>query len=155
MACPFFMPTQRASELLWPHPARLPLGDAWRGQCTAGSVAATPSDSELKECCNLGYARNCPRLPAERAYDAIRFCVACDREGVVMLQYVGEANHLPVSHGTLCFETKGGVWRAKHEDARVQRMAECFLETYLSRRNGAESAIIESDAAELVGTERS
>ena len=148
MACPYFMPTQRASELLWPHPARLPLGDSWLGQCTARESAATPTDTELKECCNLGYARNCPRLPAQRKYDAIRFCVACDREGLVTLQYVGEAKHLPVSHGTLCVETKSGEWRTKHDDERIQRMAECYLETYLSRRNGRESA--ESAAAELV-----
>ncbi len=141
MACPFFLPTQRCDAPMWPHPGRLPLGDAWKGRCTAGcgsdvSSAVEPGEQELKHGCNLGYAGHCPRLPAERSADAVRFGVARDRENRIAVLYVYELANRPAGHGTLEYDVAGRRWLQAHSDLRIQRMAECYLDAYLRRRNG-------------------
>jgi hypothetical protein len=134
MPCPFFLPTEKFEAIALPHRARLPLGDGWSGQCTApGHEGFTPNAQELADLCNLGYANQCSRLPAERRWDAIRFGVARDAGSSISLTYVCEAGHCPVEHGTLEFD--GSRWTVPHCDTRLQRMAECYLEVYLSRRN--------------------
>src|SRR6266851_3660207 len=40
LACPFFLPSEKFDDGGWLHPSRLPLGDGWRGVCTASSQAA-------------------------------------------------------------------------------------------------------------------
>ena len=135
MACPYFMPTARCAEL-WPHPSRLPLGGSWTGHCTApGHEGAVPNDEELKSGCNLGYAR-CARLPSDREADAVRFS---QREcgGRTVVQFVFEIGHLPAAGGTLEYDARQGRWIAAHPDARVQRMAECFLEAKRQARAAA------------------
>jgi hypothetical protein len=47
---------------------------------------------------------------------------------------VCERNHWPAEHGNLEFDLAQGVWLRGHEDARVQKMAECFLESYLKKK---------------------
>ncbi|MGI9104024.1 MAG: hypothetical protein ACR2IF_16405 [Terriglobales bacterium] len=134
MACPYFMPGKRLEEPLWPHPQRLPLGGGYSGCCTApGHEGAEPAEDELKEGCNLGYARGCPRLPEEREHDAVRFALARDREGKLNVKFVCESGHAPAQHGMLEFDRAAGVWRTRHGDARIQRMAECYVESYLGR----------------------
>ena len=134
MPCPFFLPTEKFEAITLPHRSRLPLGDGWLGRCTApGHEGFIPNEQELADTCNLGYALQCPRLPKDRTWDAIRFGVARDGGQAVSLTYVCEAGHRPVEHGTL--EYDGSRWTVSHCDARLQRMAECYLETYLSRRN--------------------
>ena len=72
MACPFFMPKTRFEDGGWLHPSRLPLGAGWRGECCApGQQGTEPSNEELRELCNLGYATGCLRLPRERNFDAV------------------------------------------------------------------------------------
>ncbi len=57
MACPFFMPTSKLEDGGWLHPSRLPLGGGWIGHCSApGYEGAEPTNQELRELCNLGYA---------------------------------------------------------------------------------------------------
>ena len=134
------MPTERLDRQLWPHPPRLPVGDGYKGHCTApGHEGDQPSDDELKDCCNLGYARACPRLPRERAWDAVRFSVARDREHRIALYYVCEVEYRPGEHGTLEFDTTAGRWTVSHRDPRLQRMAQCYLESYLRRKFGSEA----------------
>jgi hypothetical protein len=38
----------------------------------------------------------------------------------------------------LMFDTAGKQWKERHRDHRVQRMAECFVETYVEKRKGQE-----------------
>lgn len=134
MACPFFLPTQRCASPLWPHPPRLPLGDAWTGHCTApGHEGAQPSEAELKDGCNLGYAR-CPRLPQHRPCDAVRFVLARDRDCKLAIQYVCEIGHAPAAHGLLEFDTRAVRWTVSHPDPCLQKMAECYLDSYLRRK---------------------
>jgi hypothetical protein len=140
LACPFFSPTERADDIALPHPARLPLGASWRGLCGApGHEQTTPSNVEL-ESCNLGYAKSCPRLPKVRTYDAVRFVVANDSGSRISLQFVFETDHLPAGHGVLEYDQILGTWISSHSERGIQRLAECFLRSYLDRKNLASSA---------------
>lgn len=133
MACPFFMPIQLSGEGSWLHPARLPLGAGWSGHCTApGHEGQTPELAQLQDGCNLGYALRCPRLPIERSWDAVRFGVAREEAQQIVLNYACERSHRPADHGQLRFELGSGTWRNPHADPRIQKMAECFLRSYLA-----------------------
>jgi hypothetical protein len=134
VACPFFMPDQRLDSN-WPFPQRLPLGAGWAGTCTAsGHEGVRPGDGELKSGCNLGYAKTCSRLPAERHADAVRFALGEERNGILHLRFTCEREYLPASHGELLYEAAGGSWRQTHEDPRIQRMAECYVQIQMERR---------------------
>jgi hypothetical protein len=134
MPCPYFIPTERFDDAGFTHPARLPLGAAFRGQCGAPeNNGAIPSDEELKQC-NLGYAHNCTRLPQMRDADAIRFSIVRERDGKISLCYVSELNYLPREKGQMQYDSLTRTWLQMHPDARVQAMAECFLQSYLLRR---------------------
>jgi hypothetical protein len=140
MACPFFIPTDRVNDLALPHPARLPLGASWRGTCAApGHEQATPSSVEL-ESCNLGYAKSCPRLPKERSCDSVRFAVASDSGTKISLQFVLEAAHLPVEYGSLEYDQLSHSWMSRHSQAGIQKLAECFMQSYLERKAPRPSA---------------
>jgi len=141
VACPFFMPVEKLGNGTWMHASRLPLGCGWTGLCSApGHENAVPSADELRDSCNLGYAEGCQRLPRERAWDSIRFgarTVSTDENNLkgehIQIRYVCERNHRPVEHGTLKFDTVGASWESRHSNDRLQRMAECFLESYIER----------------------
>jgi hypothetical protein len=136
MACPFFLPTTRLDDGGWLHPSRLPLGGGWAGFCSApGHERETPTDSELRELCNLGYAAGCPRLPKVRVWDAVRFSVARDLGTQLQIFFVCELGHRPANHGTLEYDLALNRWTALHSDPCLQKMAECFLQSYLQRKS--------------------
>ncbi len=146
MACPFFLPQKPMENPPWPHPARLPLGGGWTGQCTApGHEAVQPSEQEIKNGCNLGYARACSRLPRERRCDAVRFALLRDRDHKLSVQYVCEIGHAPAEHGVLEFDVAAQRWKSAHGDARIQKMAECYLESYLQRSGSLQSSAKPAD----------
>jgi hypothetical protein len=154
LACPYFMPVARLENGSWPHPARLPLGGGWCGHCTApGHEGKTPQQDVLENFCNLGYAGGCDWSPLERDWDAVRFAVSAplDQAGrsasqsavatvgaaaarSLVLRYVCERNHRPVVHGDLEYDLPSAIWLRRHEDARIQKMAECFLDSYLKKK---------------------
>jgi len=134
VACPYFFPKEKSGELFWPFPRRLPLGAGFHGQCLADGTAIQPGDAELRDFCNLGYARRCAKLPAARRADAIRFSVAAENAGEVVLRYVCERDHAPVEHGELRYRLSSGSWFAVHADPVLQRQAECYISTYLETR---------------------
>jgi hypothetical protein len=135
LACPFFMPTRKLPGNVWLHPARLPLGGGWSGQCCApGHEGAEPSDDDLRELCNMGYAAACSRLPQQRSCDAVRFAVAQDRGSRLLLSFVCETGHRPAEHGSLEYDASLRQWMSSHSDPRIQKMAECYVESYLLRR---------------------
>ncbi len=135
MACPYFIPTEKFADGGWPHRPRLPLGNGWRGLCTAsGHEHVVPSDDQLRQFCNLGYAAQCQRLPSQRRFDAVRFSVARDRDQRVHVYYVLEAAHRPGTHGVLEYDSAAGQWAVAHPDPRIQAMAACYLESYFERR---------------------
>ena len=103
-------------------------------------MGESPSPRELREFCNLGYADGCCRL-RERAWDSVRFGAKAGSAGEVngnggriFIRYVCERGHRPVEHGTMIFDSLGSRWEQPHRDPRVQRMAECFLESYVEKR---------------------
>ena len=144
------MPVARLEYGSWPHPARLPLGGGWCGHCTApGHEGELPPQYVLEAFCNLGYASSCNWSPAERVWDAVRFAVSAPPDfaeraapqkvaalpaRVLVLRYVCERDHRPVEHGDLEFDLAQAVWLRRHDDARIQKMAECFLESYLKKK---------------------
>jgi hypothetical protein len=144
LACPYFMPVAKLANGQWPHPARLPLGCGWTGHCTAaGHEGLTPSQDIVEAFCNLGYASGCTWAPLQRAWDAVRFSVATPEERsdrdiraarVLRLFYECERDHRPVAHGHLVIDLMSATWLQRHEDARIQKMAECFLESYLNKK---------------------
>jgi hypothetical protein len=106
--------------------------------CTApGQQNVSPCEEDLKEFCNLGYARQCTRFPAGAAADAVRFCVMRDRGDVIEVCFVFELDHLPGEFGTLEYDAVAGTWRVTHRDHRIQKMAACYLDAYLARRVSA------------------
>lgn len=141
LSCPFFYPTERHELELWPFRRRLPLGDGFHGRCTApGHDGIKPDNAVLRDCCNLGYAQ-CPRLPEQRHADAVHFSVAADRDGVVSLHWVMERNHAAESFGQLYFVRDANSWREEHSNPSLQRMAQCYLESYFSKRGELRVAV--------------
>lgn len=146
MTCPYFMPLAKLENGNWPHPGRLPLGSGWGGHCTApGHEGQTPAQDVLETFCNLGYASGCSWSPAERKWDAVRFAVSAPQgrsqargaatvTAGLLLRYVCERDHRPVEDGELEFDSSRATWLRRHGDARVQKMAECFLESYLKKK---------------------
>jgi hypothetical protein len=63
----------------------------------------------------------------------VHFCVGGDQEGVVQVCWVVVKDHAHANHGTLEFARSVG-WRTQHSEPALQRMAECYLETYLAKR---------------------
>lgn len=54
---------------------------------------------------------------------------------VLRLTYVCERGHRPVEHGELEFDIAQTAWLKRHSDPRIQKMAECFLESYLKKKS--------------------
>lgn len=149
MACPYFMPVARLENGTWPHPARLPLGGGWCGHCTApGHEGEVPAQDVVEAFCNLGYASSCSWSPQERVWDAVRFAVKSPLGSamrsappnvsgvparILLLRYVCEKNNRPVDYGDLQFDLARATWLRQHDDARIQKMAECFLDSYLKK----------------------
>ena len=141
------MPVVKVENRAWPHAARLPLGCGWTGHCTApGHGGEIPPQDTLEAFCNLGYAGSCAWAPPERAWDAVRFSVSAPADSskdkgqdkrsaatVLRLIYVCERDHLPAAHGELIFDLATAAWIRPHEDPRIQKMAECFLDSYLKK----------------------
>ena len=139
------MPTTKCEEGNWIHPSRLPLGGGWYGYCSApGHEGVRPTADELTQLCNLGYATTCSRLPKTRASDAVRFSVAGDRSARLVFWFVCESNHLPASHGTLEYDLSSEQWVSTHPDPRIQKMADCYLQSYRLRRTSPFAGITSS-----------
>jgi len=136
VACPYFFPTGKNFEIAWAFPHRLPLRAGFSGRCLAGASQHTPTPTELKEFCNLGYAGQCPKLPANRRTDSVRFSVAATNgisRDQVRVYYSCEQNHAPVEHGVLEYNCQTRSWQVTHPDACIQRQAECYLQSFLER----------------------
>jgi hypothetical protein len=130
MACPYFYPVARFETSPWSVPPRLPLGDAFSGECRAPQSnvqsPAQPDERRLREVCNLGYGRHaCEQFPAGSAADAIRFHVAKDEGELIHIQYIFEKDCWPGEHGDV----------AGLADETLRRQAQVFGESYIRRRN--------------------
>lgn len=139
MACPFFIPTERL-EGAWKFPDRLPLPPGFRGVCGAPEqMLARPTEDELRDHCNLGHA-SCSRLPKERPADSIRFCARAGEAHRIAVRYVYELDCRPAGGGTLEYDERERRWLIPADDEKLQRQAECFLDTWLAVHRPAAAA---------------
>ena len=126
MACPYFYPVARFETDPWSVPPRLPLGDAFSGECRAPGSTLQPDEARMREVCNPGLGRHgCEQFPSASAADAVRFHVAEDSGELIHIQYVFEKDCWPAGHGDAASLT--------NETAR--RQAHVFRESYLRRRS--------------------
>ncbi|HTR36613.1 MAG TPA: hypothetical protein VMH80_11965 [Bryobacteraceae bacterium] len=133
VACPYFYPLARFESNPWAVPPRLPLGDAYAGECRAPG-AAVPDENRMREICNLGYGRNrCEWFPAASAADAVRFHISEDTGTLVRIQYVLEKDCWPGESGFI--ESRAGSDFDAASGETLRRQAGAFLESYLRRRN--------------------
>jgi hypothetical protein len=134
MACPWFTPLERLPASRAAFPA--PLGDAWTGQCHAREEAWLP-DRDTLRLCNFGYAReSCPRVPGDGP-DAVRFCVSCDREGLISIRWVAEKDYLPFEHGRLEYSRVEARFRPADAEDRIRRQAQAYVRSYLRAKGEA------------------
>jgi len=133
MACPYFYPVARFENSSWAVPPRLPLGDAYTGECRAPG-ATSPDEACMREVCNLGYGRNrCEQFPEASPADAVRFHVNEDTGTLIRIQYIFERDCWPGDHGLL--ECSSGCDVPEAPNQILQRQAQAFLESYLRRRD--------------------
>ena len=135
MACPYFIPRAILNDGSWLHPSRLPLGAGWSGTCIASGEEQPTSDAHIRDFCNLGYATQCPHLPRERDWDAVRFSVTSSSPEQITLCYACELGHAPREHGSLIYDLPRDCWRNPHPDARINRLATSYLRAYRAREN--------------------
>ena len=134
MACPYFYPLARFESSNWVVPPRLPLGDAFAGECRAAGAAFQPEEEKVRQVCNLGYGRGrCDRFPENAATDAVRFNLTEDAGALIRIQYVDEKDCWPGDHGQLNCEN-GAVPTGASGDVVLHRQAAAFVESYLRRR---------------------
>ena len=134
MACPYFFPTDKNCTIAWAFPARLPLGAGFNGSCRAGAEEVAPTETELRDFCNIGYASGCPRMPRSCFSDGVRFAVARDEGARVILHYASERGHEPVEVGRIEYDCTTKSWVAPLRDPCLQRQADVYLSVYLERR---------------------
>lgn len=140
MACPYFIPERRCESELWQHRARLPLGDGFEGRCSApGFEAAAPSEEQLKSACNLGNA-HCARLPEDRATDSVRFHVAQDQGGELLVSYCTERAHKPGEHGVLRFDTAAGKFVSTTGNIALMPLAQAFVQSHFQKHPRSSTA---------------
>ena len=99
-----------------------------------GMKAPSLQNEELHEFCNLGYATKCSRLPIQRDCDAVRFSVAREQGSRLLLWFVCETDHRPTKHGTVEYDVELSMWISPHSDPRIQKMLECYVQSYLQRK---------------------
>lgn len=134
VACPYFYPSEKNRTIAWAFPARLPLGAGFNGTCRASCQEISPTETELRDYCNIGYARGCSHMPETRLLDGARFAIARDEESRIILHYVNERDHEPVEYGRLEYDCIARSWPVPLHDDCLQRQAECYLAAYLERR---------------------
>jgi len=124
---------------LWPHPARLPLGDGFDGVCRADREREYhPAAELLQQYCNLGYARRrCPRFPEEAGPDAVRFSVCGEAQGAIHLGYALEKDHRPHRCGSLVYDEARREFLTPPAEPILDRQAKAYSGSYLRRRGKA------------------
>jgi hypothetical protein len=69
----------------------------------------------------------------------VRFALGEERDGILHVLFASERAYLPAGHGELLYEKASKQWLRRHENACVQRMAECYVQAQVERRAGPES----------------
>jgi hypothetical protein len=161
VACPYFIPTEPHERELWPHRYRLSLGDGFAGRCGAQAAETCCDDETLRSHCNMGYANleyaECAHLPAERAFDAVRFQVR--RQGstsgltkqdstILLVQFACEREHRPALSGELRYDASSKTWLDR-PDARLLSLAEAAVMAWMRRHDDGRRESIKLQRIEL------
>jgi hypothetical protein len=137
MACPYFFPVARFETNPWSIPPRLPLGDAYAGECRAPGNTIQPDETRMRDVCNLGLGRHgCEQFPQGSAADAIRFHIAKDAGELINIQYVFEKDCWPAERGAFDYSVTRGFSPSLTGET-LRRQAQAYLESYLKRRSEA------------------
>ena len=137
MACPYFYPLARLENHGWVIPPRVPLGDAYAGECRADAAVFQPDETHARQICNAGYGRGaCDRFPKDASIDAVRFHIAQDSGELIRIQYVFEKDCWPVKDGVVEFAAASREIQGT-DDAVLRGQAGAFVESYLRLRNCA------------------
>jgi hypothetical protein len=103
--------------------------------CTAAESALEPSLPVLRDLCNTGYARGrCDRFPSTAESDAARFSIARDEPDGVTVIFILERDYAPFSHLTARYEVASRSFDPQFSGEAIAEQAQCFIESYLSRR---------------------
>jgi hypothetical protein len=62
------------------------------------------------------------------------FSVARDQGSRLLVWFVCETGHRPAKHGTVEYDVEHGTWISAHSDPRIQKMLECYVQSYVHRR---------------------
>jgi hypothetical protein len=133
VACPFFIPTEPHERELWPHRFRLSLGDGFAGHCGVQAPEKSCDDETLRSLCNLGYA-GCAQLPAERAFDAVRFLVQKESSTTLRVQFACERANRPVGAGELRYDQLSKSW-LEQPDPRLLHLADAAIRAWQRKHN--------------------
>jgi hypothetical protein len=134
MACPYFYPEALLQMDYWAVPPRLPLGDAYSGECRAQDAGFRPDEKTARHVCNLGYGRgSCGRLPADASGDAVRFHVAAETPQMLRIQYVLEKDCWPQEHRIFEWSKLSQEISGELPDEILRRQLGAFVESYRRR----------------------
>jgi hypothetical protein len=137
MACPYFFPTARLENAKWEIPPRLPLGDAYAGECRATPARFQPDEPHLKDFCNVGYGRgSCGQFPSDGLVDAVRFHIRDESNERIRIQSVAEKDCWPAGASELECATAPREIRGT-DDEILAKQALVFVESYLRRKEQA------------------
>ena len=64
----------------------------------------------------------------------MRFSVARDQGSRLQVWFVCETGHRPARHGNLEYDVDRQQWISSHADLRIQKMVECYVQSYLKRK---------------------
>ena len=124
----------RLEEDTWAVPPRLPLLDAYSGECRAGSIAIAPDGATLRSTCNIGYpSGKCACFPSDARAEAVRFHIASESNGVIRLQYIFEKGCWPVDTGEAEYSAAARAFASQPEGDILRRQMAAFVESYLRR----------------------
>jgi len=135
MACPWFSPTRPLEDARWAVPPRLPLIDAWDGECRSTASGPAPDNETIRARCNSGYARGACARFADGRGDAVRFHIQPNETGPLRILYSYERDCWPTGHGVI--EYDAAQQRASADDELLARQAEAFAISYLKRTGAA------------------
>jgi hypothetical protein len=136
MACPYFYPVARLDGREWAVAPRLPLGDAYGGECRAPGEPFQPDEEFERRTCNAGYGREgCGHFPAESEADAVRFHILLDSGPSLRIQFVIEKGWWPLRHGVMEYSSTEKIVTDPSFDPILERQASAFAESYLRRRD--------------------
>lgn len=133
MPCPYFAPASPVPQLESTG-GRLPLIDAFFGDCHATEIPSPAPAGILIPCCNHGYSRaECPNFPAADDRSALRYSVVRRSPEFLDLVVIVERGYTPVTWQAVRYFIESGLLEPACPDICTQAQALAFSKAYLGR----------------------